>query len=299
MSPTLAHTPVLPEEVLQFLNPRKSSLTGQRIVDATLGAGGHTRLLLEEGADVIGIDRDAGILAQTREALASYGERFHALHGNFGEIGALLAEFGCGRVNGILADVGVSSMQLDEAGRGFSFMNDGPLDMRMDASVSLTAAEVVNTYPEARLVQVFSEYGEERLSKTIARSIVEARKKRRFDSTKQLADLVYGIYLSKLGKRPFRIHPATCVFQAIRIEVNDELGNLRHFMGQLPDLLVSGGRVVVISFHSLEDRIVKQFLNTHKDDFAILTKKPVEASPAEMQKNPRSRSAKLRAAERL
>ena len=286
-------------ETMQFLGPLVNVSAGAVFVDATLGAGGHTRLLLETGAKVIGIDRDAGVLAQTRDALSEYGERFHGLGGNFADITELLTDFGTGRVHGILADIGVSSMQLDDAERGFSFKNDGPLDMRMDVNTTLTAADVVNTYPEARLVQIFSEYGEERLSKSIARSIVEMRRKRRFETTKQLADMIYGVYLSKLGKRPFRIHPATCVFQAIRIEVNDELGSLRRFLGQLPDLLVSGGCLVVISFHSLEDRIAKQFLNTHKDVFEILTKKPLEATPEEIQRNPRSRSAKLRAAKRL
>jgi len=308
------HVSVLLNEVLTALNPQP----GETFVDATLGAGGHAEAILsriQPGGKLFGIDQDPSALALAGDRLAGFGEAaFQPLRGNFSQLGELLPENAKPITGGVLADIGVSSMQLDQGERGFSFMKEAALDMRMSPSNPLTAAEVVNTYPEARLVQIFSEYGEEHMSKTLARRIVQVRANASFETTTQLAGMISDEYKSH-GKHE-KIHPATRVFQALRIEVNDELGHLQRFLECLPALLAPGARVAVISFHSLEDRIVKQFFQTesrdcvcpprlpicqcgHQATFKLMKGKPLQATDEEIRANPRSRSAKLRAATRL
>ncbi len=307
-----AHIPVMTDEVLFYLKPEP----GKIYVDATLGAGGHALALLERiqpGGHLIGLDQDRKVLAQTTERLAMYSTSFTPVHQNFSRLETALT---CLKqypvTGGILADIGVSSMQLDEEERGFSFSKEAPLDMRMDRENPKTAQTVVNTYSEKELVRIFSEYGEERFSKTIARRIVDARKTSLIQTTVELADLIMGVsrqihrdvVKGKSGARQDtkkrRIHPATRVFQALRIEVNDELGHLERFLESLPNCLSPGARVVVISFHSLEDRLVKRAFRNFKKEglFDVLTPKPIQPSDEEVQWNPRSRSARLRAAER-
>jgi 16S rRNA (cytosine1402-N4)-methyltransferase len=304
---------VLLNEVLAVLNPQP----GEIFVDATLGAGGHAEAILQRiqpNGTLYGIDQDPTALALAGERLAGFEAAFQPLQGNFSHLAELLPEEGKPITGGILADIGVSSMQLDQGERGFSFNKEAPLDMRMSPRNPLTAAEVVNTYPEARLVHIFSEYGEEHMSKTLARRIVQVRAESSFETTTQLAGLISEEY-KRHGKHE-KIHPATRVFQALRIEVNDELGHLQRFLESLPALLAPGARVAVISFHSLEDRIVKQFFQSesrdcicpprlpvcqcgHRATFKLVKGKPLQATDEEIRANPRSRSAKLRAAVRL
>lgn len=305
------HTPVLLDEVLAALQPE----LGKTYVDATLGAGGHACAILKytEGAQLLGIDQDPTALQLATKKLAGLSG-FQSVQGNFSDIASLLPDAFRPITGGILADIGVSSMQLDQGERGFSFRQEAPLDMRMAPDGELTAADVVNTYPEAELVRIFSEYGEEHMSKTVAREIVARRRTQPFRTTTDLAELMMDLYKSKGKREP--IHPATRVFQALRIEVNDELGSLQRFLDSLPALLAPSAHIVIISFHSLEDRIVKDFFKQeskncicpprlpicqcgHQASLKILTKNPVQAGPEEIKKNPRSRSAKLRAAIRI
>lgn len=283
---TLSHTPVLAAEVTAALAPAP----GRVIVDGTLGGAGHTRLLLEAGATVYGIDQDPYALGRAR---ALNLPRLTVLEGNYRDMRALLAAQGVTRVDGVLLDIGVSSFQLDDAGRGFSYHTDAPLDMRM-AQRGESAADVVNTLPEEELAAIIYEYGEDRYSRRIARSIVQAREKAPIETTAQLAEVIKRAYpgFSK------GTHPARRTFQALRVYVNDELGALRDGLQAAEDLLALGGRLAVISFHSLEDRIVKRFLRG-SSTLRPLTKRPVEASEEEQARNPRSRSAKLRAAEKV
>ena len=283
---SLSHTPVLSTEVLEALAPAP----GRVIVDGTLGGAGHTRLLLEAGATVYGIDQDPYALNRAR-ALNLPG--LTVLEGNYRDMRELLADAGVTRVDGILLDIGVSSFQLDDVGRGFSYHNDAPLDMRMSQSGE-SAADVVNTYGAEDLAAIIYEYGEDRHSRRIARAIVQARENAPIETTVQLADLIKRAYpgFSK------GIHPARRTFQALRVHVNDELGALRDGLEAAEGLLAAGGRVAVISFHSLEDRVVKRFLRSSAT-LRPLTKRPVEATETEQEANPRARSAKLRAAEKL
>ncbi len=286
VSPALTHVPVLAAEVLSALAPAP----GKVFVDGTLGGAGHTRLLLAEGATVYGIDQDPFALARAREAGL---DGLTVLEGNYRDMGNLLAGAGVGGVDGVLLDIGVSSFQLDDTDRGFSYHSEAPLDMRM-SQTGESAAEVVNTYPEAELASIIYEYGEDRLSRRIARGIVYAREKAPIETTVQLAEIVKRAYpgFSK------GIHPARRTFQALRIHVNDELGALRDGLSAAEALLRPGGRLAVISFHSLEDRIVKRFL-LGSAGLRPLTKRPVIAAEAEQNSNPRARSAKLRSAEKL
>lgn len=263
---------------------------GRVIVDGTLGGAGHTRLLLEAGASVIGIDQDPYALNRAREAQLP---QLTVLEGNYRDMRELLAGIGVTQVDGVLLDIGVSSFQLDDAARGFSYHTDAPLDMRM-AQSGESAAEVVNGYPEEELAAIIYEYGEERHSRRIARAIVQARTQAPIQSTVQLAEIIKRAYpgFSK------GIHPARRTFQALRIHVNDELGALRDGLRAAEALLTPGGRLAVIAFHSLEDRIVKRFLRA-SPTLKSLTKRPVEASEEERGRNPRARSAKLRAAEKV
>lgn len=312
---THGHIPVLRDEVLSCLEPQAKKL----YVDATLGAGGHTQALLEQlqpDGQVIGLDQDPVALDIARKRLTAFGDQVRFVTGNFGDVETLVRPFAGpeGITGGLLADLGVSSMQLDTAERGFSFSKDAPLDMRMSPDGALTAETVINTYPEMALKRLFSEYGEEHLSGTIARIIASQRESQPFRTTLQLAQCIASIYGGRAKKE--KIHPATRVFQALRIEVNDELGQLRRLLASLPTLLAPGARVAIISFHSLEDRIVKQFFKQqsidcicpstfpvcrcdHRATFRLISSKPITASESEIACNPRSRSAKLRAAIRL
>ncbi len=272
------------------------------IVDGTLGLAGHARAILEcLGADgcLIGFDKDSLALERSKEALASFGKRAIFIHDDFRNMAACLSRAGISGVDGILLDLGVSSPQLDEGGRGFSFKNDGPLDMRMDCRSSLTAEEVVNVYPRPALLDILWKLGEERFARKIVERILEARARQRIRGTSELAAIISEAVPPSY--RYGRIHPATRAFQALRMTVNDEMGALEEFLSQALGCLKPGGRLVVISFHSLEDRRVKQAFKEWNslEQGKILTKKPVMAEPDEIQGNPRSRSAKLRAFEKL
>lgn len=303
MSTSFRHESVLAAEVVEFLRPAP----GRTIIDGTLGGGGHSGLLLKGGARVIAFDRDPEALAHARALLAPHGESFTALEGNYAEAPAALAAMGVSRVEGILLDLGVSSHQLDTAERGFSFQREGPLDMRMGRS-GATAADLVNTLPAAELARIFREYGDEPRAIQFAARIVRAREKKPLETTAELAGLIAA---GRTGPR----HPATRVFQALRIAVNDEIGSLERALPAFASLLAPGGRLAVITFHSLEDRIVKHFFRRHSvaevDDptwpaprpnpdrlFDAVTPRSVTASPAELAANPRSRSARLRVVER-
>ncbi len=284
------HRPVLLAEVVSFLAPAP----GKLIVDATCGTGGHAQALLSRGATVIGLDQDPQALALAQERLAPFQDRLQLLQGNFRRLRELLSSLGIREVDGVLFDLGVSSLQLDTPARGFSFRQPAPLDMRMDPSQPLTAHEIVNRWPEWEIVRILREYGEERYAGRIARAIVRARSKAPIRSTTELARLVARCYPP--GRH--HIHPATRTFQALRIAVNDELAALEEGLEQARELLRPGGVVCAISFHSLEDRIVKHRFRewAAAGEVELLTKKPLRPSPAEVAENPRARSAKLRAA---
>lgn len=305
------HVPVLSQEVITALNP----VSGKNYIDATLGFGGHSEIILERSEPtglLLGIDQDKDALSYTSERLEPYGERFYTKFGNFSEIAEIAAGFPV--TGGILADIGVSSVQLDEAERGFSFTRTGPLDMRMDRSQSLTADEIVNTWEKPELAKIIREYGEERFAGRIAHTIVETKAKKHIETTTELAEIVSGAIPRKFW--PKGIHPATRTFQALRIAVNDELGALKRFLPAATDLLQPGARLVVITFHSLEDRIVKDFMRERANpctcppqfpkcvcelvgDIKLITKKPIMATAEEINQNPRSRSAKMRVIEKL
>ena len=301
------HRPVLQPEVLRLLKPKSGSL----IVDATCGGGGHTEALLESGADVLALDQDPDAVQHVTERLAQFGRRVIVRQANFRHAGCVLDELGIRTVGGILLDLGVSSRQLENGARGFSFVRNGPLDMRMDPTTSLTAATIVNQYSEEQLTQLLRELGEEPAARRIASLIAKMRKTSPFRETLPLARAI-----EKLIVRHGRQHPATQVFQALRMEVNDELGALEQGLRVLVARLAPGGRIAVISFHSLEDRIVKNFFRAHGReyldkpewpapqpnpdyDLKLVTPKPMEPSDDEQRANPRSRSAKLRVAEKI
>ena len=291
------HEPVLTSEVLRYIAPARAGL----IVDCTVGLGGHAKALLEAGASrLLGLDRDADALAFARQELAAYADRVELVHADYRGLSDVLDARGIQQVDGALADLGVSSMQLDADGRGFSFRRDEPLDMRMDRSAGATASELVNTATEAELADVIWRYGEERFSRRIARRIVEERQRTPVMTTGALAAIVRR---AVPGRGYHRIDPATRTFQALRIWVNRELEGLDAFLTAAAARLREGARLVVISFHSLEDRIVKHTLRALSTGrgalVTVLTKRPVVADDAELARNPRARSAKLRAAERL
>ncbi len=286
------HVPVLLGEVLRALEPQGGGV----FVDCTLGLGGHTRALLDAGATrVIGLDRDRSALAVAAVRLAPYGERAACVHADYRHLPAVLDAQGVERVQGVLADLGVSSMQFDAAGRGFSFRRDEPLDMRMDQSTGPTAAELVNQAGEEELANAIYEFGEERYSRRISRALMAARP---ITTTGQLAAIVRRAVPTKGWQR---IDPATRTFQALRIWVNGELDGLGRFVSDAADRLEPGGRLAVITFHSLEDRIVKHTMRGLAADapgaFRVLTKKPVVPGEDEVAANPRARSAKLRVGE--
>jgi 16S rRNA (cytosine1402-N4)-methyltransferase len=301
------HTPVLLDEVLDGLAVKP----GGRYVDCTVGTGGHARGILDRsGPDgrLLGLDVDSTALEVSRHRLSPYGDRVVLLHGTFANLEALASAHGFIPAEGVLLDLGLSSLQLERAERGFSFQKDGPLDMRMDPSGEVTADYLVNELKEAELAHIIAHYGEEPKARAIARAIVRNRPIR---TTRELADLV----ARNVGQRR-KLHPATRVFQALRMAVNDELDNLSDALPQIVDVLAEGGRMAIISFHSLEDRLVKSFMVQeskdcicppeipvcrcdHQRTVSIVTRKPIRPSPAEVRENPRARSARLRVAVRV
>lgn len=291
------HVPVMCAEVVRALAPARGGL----FVDGTIGLGGHAKALLEAGATkLLGIDRDAEALAVVRERLAEWIERVALVHADFRRLASVLDERGIGQVDGIVVDLGVSSLQLEGEGRGFSFQRDEPLDMRMDRSSGPTAADLIAALPEQDLANVIFQLGEERYSRRIARAIADARRRQPVATTGQLAAIVRRA-VPRRGYSP--IHPATRTFQALRIKVNDELDGLEGFVEGACRRLAPGGRLAVIAFHSLEDRVVKHTLRrlAANEDMSLrrLTKKPQQPTDAEVAANPRARSAHLRAIERV
>ena len=293
---SVEHFPVLLEETVNLL-----SREGEAVyVDATIGLGGHSYELLRRNpkAYLIGIDKDPNALEVAERRLKEFEGRFSLYQADYRDIDEVLKAEGVEAVDGILMDLGVSMLQLKTPERGFSFMEEAPLDMRMDPRQRLTAYDVVNRYSERELARIIREYGEERFAPRIARAIVQYRRKKPIETTRELAEIVERAVPKGFYRR---IHPATKTFQAIRIEVNKELEHLKEALLKIPNLLKVGGRVAVISFHSLEDRIVKHtFRHFEKEGLLkVLTKKPITPSEEEIRKNPPSRSAKLRAAERV
>lgn len=305
----LIHEPVLLEEVCKNL-----SLRGKRVVvDSTVGLAGHAKAIVEQlpkNGKLVGFDLDPDHIKKAKQKLRKYKDQVVLVRANFSELTEELKKLRLKGIDGILFDLGIASTHVDVPERGFSFMHEGPLDMRFSPKQELMAEEIVNTYPEKRLIELFKHYGEEKHARKIAREIVSRRKKRKFKTTTQLAKVI-----EKLFKSRGRIHPATRVFQALRIEVNKELEVLPSALEQAVELLRPKGRIVVISYHSLEDRIVKRFfkeqaleyVNLPEEDrtrmlhpsLKIVTKKPIVPSEEEVERNPRSRSAKLRVAEKI
>jgi len=310
-----AHQPVMLDRVAELLRPR----SGGVYLDATLGLGGHAGRLLEASAPdgrVIGLDRDPAALALARQRLAWAGDRLTAVAASFADLAEVADRLGLAAVDGVVYDLGVSSLQLDEPDRGFSYRADAPLDMRMDPTTGITAAEVLATYPRAELARVLREYGEERFAGRIARFVDEARRRAPISTTGQLVELVKAAVPA--AARRTGPHPARRAFQALRIEVNRELDALEASLPQAIELLAPGGRLVVLAYHSLEDRIVKRALAdaggrpvqgpprlpvdlpaARPASVAVLTRRPETPTPAEVAANPRAESAKLRAAEKL
>jgi len=294
MEPT--HEPVLLEEVVQLLDPSRGGV----FIDCTIGLGGHARAMLDAGATrLLGLDRDPRALELAAQALAPWHDRIELVHADYRELPSVLAARGMDGIDGALADLGVSSMQFDTVGRGFSFRRDEPLDMRMDQTSGPTAAELLAEVDEGELADVIYRYGEERFSRRIARRIVEVRRATPISTTAQLADIVRRAVPRKGYQR---IDPATRTFQALRIWVNRELEGLDAFLTAATRLLRRGARFAVITFHSLEDRVVKHVfraLAAGEEALRLLTRKPVIPGERELARNPRARSAKLRAIERL
>ncbi|MBF0301609.1 MAG: 16S rRNA (cytosine(1402)-N(4))-methyltransferase RsmH [Desulfamplus sp.] len=308
------HISVLQAEACDHLNLKPGAVC----VDGTLGGCGHARSILKlilPGGKLIGIDQDIDAVNNAESMLSEFSDSIHIVHSNFSELPAILDSLGLKGVDGILLDLGLSFHQLMESQRGFSFQKDEPLDMRMDIEKTSTAADIINEYSEFALADIFFRYGEERMSRKIARQIVEKREISKIASTRELAAIVREAMPLKLLKTQ-KIHPATRVFQALRIEVNSELEHLENFMSQIPDLINSGGRLCIISFHSLEDRIVKQSIRSWENGctcpkyfpecvcgfvpkLKAIVKKPIIPSSREISINPLSRSAKLRVAERI
>lgn len=297
------HEAVLPTETIAGLEPAE----GKQFLDGTLGGGGHSEQLLKQGAQVVGMDRDRDALAYAGERLRGFGDRFRAEHGNFSEMRSVVPSRS---IDGVLLDLGVSSWQIDQAGRGFSFQKDGPLDMRMNQAEGETAADLVNTRSAEELADLFFLYGEEKASRRIAAALVKAREEQAFETTLQLARCIE----KAMGGRG-RKHPATRVFQALRMAVNSELDSVTAGLEAAQDVLKSGGVLAVITFHSLEDRLVKQFLKKGSVEYLdrpewpeprpnpelawdLVSRKAISAGDAELARNPRARSAKLRLAKR-
>ena len=306
------HESVLAKEILQHLHPREDGL----IVDGTLGNGGHTELILKNtapGLRVLGIDRDEQAIERAGKRLAPFRNRVTLVHGNFSDIKNILKKANVMNVDGLLLDLGVSSPQLDSPERGFSFMRNGPLDMRMDSTQKTTAADLLVKLSDEELVLVIKEYGEERFAKRIVRAIRKAQEQNPITTTLQLSNIVSGVTHTP---RPAKIHPATRTFQALRIAVNNELEHIKSALSDSLKVLSASARIMVISFHSLEDRIVKNFFKDeekgcvcpprlpvcacgHKTRLKIITRRPVTPASEEVKRNPRASSSKLRVAERV
>ena len=301
------HEPILLEEIMDYLQVAE----GKRYLDVTLGGGGHSEGILQRGGHVIGLDQDPGAIAHATARLRGFATRFCALRGNFRDFPEMLQEIGVDKFDGIVGDLGISSRQLDDPAKGFSFMHDGPLDLRMNPDADMSAADLINSWSFEDILKILIEFGEEPQARRIARAIVDERTKRPIETTKHLADVVSSVCFRK-GHR----HPATLTFQALRIAANDELGALVDFLDAAPRWLKPGGRIAILSFHSLEDRLVKrafQRFSAPEIDkkewpapkpnpefcLSVITKKPVEPSEEEVKRNPRSRSARLRVAEKL
>lgn len=317
--PEQRHVPVLLDRVLALFAPalERPMPSGRpaTLVDATVGLGGHADALLSAHPELrlIALDRDADALAYSRDRLARHGDRVHLVHAVYDEMPEVLAGLGLSEVDGVLFDLGVSSMQLDTAERGFAYATDAPLDMRMDASAELTAADVLNTYPADRLARLLRDFGEERFAGKIARAVVREREREPFDRSERLVRLLYDTVPA--ASRRTGGHPAKRTFQALRIEVNGELDTLRAALPAALDALALGGRVVIESYHSLEDRMVKRALAElatsrtppdlpvelpdHAPQLRLLTRGAEKAGPGEIERNPRAASVRLRAAERI
>lgn len=313
------HVPVLLQEVIQYLDPKP----GENFIDATLGDGGHAKEILKKIAPdgkLLGIDRDENSIKAAKENLKEFGDRVIVAQGNFSGIKNIIADFPeIGKPKGILLDLGLSSRQLEESGRGFSFQKDEPLIMSLDWPMKpegKTAAEIINGYRAEELEKIFKDYGEERLSGPIARRIAQIRKERKITRTSELSDIAVSVYKRFYKKEKWIAHPATKIFMALRIAVNKELDDLEKFLPESLNILPAGGKVAIISFHSLEDRIVKDFFRresrncvcppevlececAHAKTLNIITKKPVVAGLEEIRSNPRARSAKMRVAEKI
>jgi 16S rRNA (cytosine1402-N4)-methyltransferase len=287
------HIPVLSQEVLKYLSPEK----GKTYVDSTLGDGGHTLSLLEKGAQVLGIDYSEESLdrAKIRIEATPWKDSFTGALGNFKNIDKIAEQKGFSQVDGVIFDLGFSSSQLED-GLGLSFNTDVPLDMRLDKTLGVTAADIVNTFPADKLAKIFYRYSGERMSRRFANAIAEARNLQKLQTTKQLAELLESV--APPGYERGRIHPATRVFQALRIIVNDELENLKTALPRAARILLPGGRMIVISFHSLEDKLAKEFGHSVQPALEELTAKPVVPSEPEIATNVRSRSAKMRVFEK-
>ena len=308
----MQHVPVMLRECIEGLSIRPDGI----YLDGTLGRGGHSEAIarrLTEGR-LIGIDRDPQAIEEAGARLAPFGERVTLVHGRFSDLKRILKELGVDAVDGMLFDLGVSSPQLDDGSRGFSYRNDAPLDMRMDPGAGLTAFDIVNGWPADRLKKIFYEYGEERYAPAVAAAICRSRQEGPIETTLQLADIIRGAMPASALRE--KQHPAKRTFQAIRIAVNDELTELSEMMAAAPDLLKTGGRLCVISFHSLEDRIVKNAIASRergctcprefpvcvcgfKQTLRAVTRRPIQPTAEETERNPRARSARLRIAERV
>ncbi|MFA5933043.1 MAG: 16S rRNA (cytosine(1402)-N(4))-methyltransferase RsmH [Microgenomates group bacterium] len=299
------HIPVMANEAIQYLKIKKNAW----YIDCNLGGGGHTDKILEEGGNVLGIDLDFEAIKEVAEkhklTVNLVNDRFLAVsdkliicQANFSQLKDISSQFLKQDPAGILFDLGLSSSQLDTTSRGFSFNKNAPLDMRMNRSQSLTAADLVNGLYLSELTELFWKYGDEQFAKPIAKKIIEYRSREKIDTTEKLSQIILSV---KRFNRVNKIHPATKVFQALRIAVNDELRSLEDALPQALDVLQPFGRIVVISFHSLEDRIVKNFFKIEEEKYSIkiITQKPIEPTESEVEVNPRSRSAKLRAAEKI
>ncbi|MDP4647872.1 MAG: 16S rRNA (cytosine(1402)-N(4))-methyltransferase RsmH, partial [Akkermansiaceae bacterium] len=306
-SPKGYHLPVLPDEVVKYMEAG----SGKFIIDGTLGGGGHSELLLNTGANVLGVDRDPEALAHAGERLSDFGSLFSTFQANFSEIPTYKGITEGNLADGLLLDLGVSSRQLDSAVRGFSFMREGPLDMRMGPNATMTAAELVNSWPESEIARILYTFGEEPRSRRIAAAIVSYRATKPFTTTTELAECI-----EKAVGRNSKIHPATRTFQAIRMAINEELESLSSILSSASQILKPGGRLLIITFHSLEDRMVKRFLRHHSqpyiDDptwpearpnpdfrFRLISRKAIAPTVQETKTNPRARSAKLRVAQLL
>ncbi len=308
-----AHVPVLMTEVLEALAPKAGGL----YLDGTLGLGGHSHAILQSAANIqlCGLDRDEHAIERAKQHLQNFSDHVHIFHSRYSQFEEALDSIQWDKIDGALIDIGVSSMQIDQADRGFSFLHDGPLDMRMDKDTQQSAWHVVNRERFETLKDILQRFGEEPQAGRIARAIVDSRQKKSIDTTAELANIVYNAY-SAAWRAKARNHPATRTFQALRMVVNDELGELEKFLDRIVQRLKIGGRLAVICFHSLEDRMVKQCMRHlaqgcrcprhilrckcgHVPEIKILYKKPLTASAEELQKNPRASSAKLRAMEKI